>query len=133
MDEVQGRSVVNTIDYDLLESISEIAESRLERLSINKNLRKGCEFQFIHTGPSANYYKYGQGATEIYIVRKTAGWNLSNIERTKVYPKSKQISDAILTKVAYDKAVRNFKSKLFVKPESTISKPMLDSETEATC
>lgn len=104
----EGKSTVNLLTIKMVEELVKQAENRLDKLEIPKKYRAGAEFYFCPSGPSANAYKYGQGATSIRISRKSSDWFIEDISRTTVYPKSPKLLLLKLTVDQKDIAVKRF-------------------------
>jgi hypothetical protein len=104
----EGKATVNLLTIKTVEDLVEHAEKRLAKLEIAKKYRPGAEFYYCPCGPSANAYKYGQGATCIRLSRKSADWFVEDISRTSVYPKSSRQMDLKLTVAQKVIAVKHF-------------------------
>ena len=110
LDQVQGRARVNLIDINDLIELANEAEERLAALGIAKSKRSHAAYSYRAAGPAARSYKYGQGATQVTLLRGSRGWYVVNIERTKVYPQQKQLQRLDVTPLQSAIALAKFRA-----------------------
>ena len=95
---VEGlRTSVNCLSAAEVASIAAYAETSLTNLGIAKKDRAGATLFYVPAGPSASSYRYAQGATTLRIIRRAAGWYVTEIHRTEVYPKNPERRNLTLT------------------------------------
>ncbi len=123
IDEVEGNSSINLMSYTKVTEIAQYAEKKLEKLEVPIKERVGAEFYFCPQGPSAMSYKYGQGATDVRMIRKSTGWFVVEINRTKVYPKKKASNTLIVTAKQKEIAISKFCQKFVVAPNPASGLP----------
>lgn len=115
INDVEGKSKINCLSFNTLLELAKHAEKEMQHLQIPIIKRAGAEFYFCPAGPWANSYKYGQGATDALIVRKSTAWYIAKIERIKVFPRSSESRHLIITveqkNIAVEKFCRSFITK----------------------
>ena len=111
---VQHRCSVNTIGVRGLLNLANTAEKRLEELGLPKSARAGAKFEYHDSGPSANAYKYAQGATMVTIDRGTSAWYLTDVRRVEVYPRQSGLAKITLSKAQDELCVSKFRSQYSV-------------------
>lgn len=113
--EVQGDLCrVNLLSVENILEVADQAEKQLEDLRIPIKNRSGAEFYYCPAGPWAKSFQFGQGATDVRLIRKSSGWFVKIIERTKVFPLAK-VSNVLYLKIeqkeiAVTKFCGNFKT-----------------------
>ena len=112
LDVAQKGTSVNRLDASDVSLIAKDAENWLASKGVAKSDRAGAIATYQPEGPWAKAYKYGQGATMLTLVRKTAGWYYSQAERVKVYPKAPAKLAVALTDGQKERTIARFVASL---------------------
>jgi hypothetical protein len=86
-DDANGRADANTLTGSAAYSIAKDAETELEDRGLPVSRRAGAKATYTPAGPPLSY-KYSMTTTTFEIERNSSGWRLTNVEKTKVYPRS---------------------------------------------
>ena len=90
--------------FEEVEAVAARAEGRLK--SLPKTGRAGTMVVYRPAGPSAGRYKYAATTTTLYLARRAAGWYLTNVAQSTVWPKSAGILRVSITEAQRDEIAR---------------------------
>jgi hypothetical protein len=83
---VNGRAAAATATAVSIIDAAIYAESKLHALGIPKNKRTGATFRYTSGGSVARSYKYSRIVNVVTAVRGSAGWFITNITKSDLFP-----------------------------------------------
>lgn len=106
---VNGRATAFAVtDAELVAKFGMLAESRLEEMHVVVSDRNGATATYNPAGPSANSYKYAAASTLITLSRQAGKWYITNIEKSRVWPRQPERFNVRIT----DKAADNLEKRV---------------------